>query len=229
MLEYIQRYDNGNETIDDSWNYLQTTLKCCGVDNYTNWENNQKFTNGTLLPESCCDKSSSCTTEATYNKYNTKGCLEEILKQYDYRGMAIGIGVAIISIVILWKIFNPWAKARDIGYPNDFFLIMLSVVVILILLIFLLLTAPILICVFWYQIYKNGKRSDVLQPKHRPWLHHLPLVHLSQQTFMNSNADNQVCIYLISYLYFGFHISDRVFFLQFFKGSNKFYNHSRRI
>ena len=225
MLEYIQRYDNGNETIDDSWNYLQTTLKCCGVDNYTNWENNQKFTDGTLLPESCCDKSSSCTIEATYNKYNTKGCLEEILRQYDYRGMAIGIGVTIISIVILWKIFNPWAKARDIGYPNDFFLIMLSVVVILILLIFLLLTAPILICVFWYQIYKNGKRSDVLQPKHRPWLHHLPLVHLSQQTFMTSNADNQVCIYIISYLYFGNHISDKVFFLQFFKGSTKFYNH----
>ena len=98
MQEYIERYDNGNETIDDSWNYLQTTLKCCGVDNYTNWENNQKFTNGTLLPESCCDKSSSCTTEATYNKYNTKGCLEEILRKY-------GIIQEIIEILI-WDILG---------------------------------------------------------------------------------------------------------------------------
>ena len=205
MLDYIQNYDNEKETIDESWNNLQKTLKCCGVDNYTNWQNNKKFTDGMLLPESCCDKfrmnkSSDCTPKETYNKYNTNGCLEEILRQYDYRGMAIGIGVTIISIIILWKIFNPWAKARDIGYPNDFFLIMLSVVVILILLIILLLTAPILICVFWYQIYKNGKRKDVLQPMHRPWLHHLPLVHLSQQTFMTSNAGLQVS--MVALLYF---------------------------
>ena len=213
MLDYIQNYDNENKTIDESWNNLQKTLKCCGVDNYTNWGNIQKFSNGTLLPESCCDKSSSCATQATYNKYNTKGCLEEILRQYDYRGMAIGIGVTIISIVILWKIFNPWAKARDIGYPNDFFLIMLSVVVILILLIILLLTAPILICVFWYQIYKNGKRKDVLQPMHRPWLHDLTLVHLSQQTFMTSNAGLQVSMHY--YLFIMIFILLTVFFTIF--------------
>ena len=202
MFEYVQNYGKENENIFDSWNALQRSLKCCGVDNYTNWENNEKFTDGRVLPASSCEKSHvmDCTPEEMYDKNNTKGCLQEILRN-DYQSLAIGIGVTIISIIILWKIFNTWDKARNIGYPNDFLLIMLTFMVLLNLVIILLLTAPILVCVFWYQIYKNGKRSDVLQPMYRPWLHQLPLIHLSHSPQrMNSDADIQVCIFCFIYI-----------------------------
>ena len=54
MKEGMQHYDEeGYQGVTDSWNQIQNELKCCGVNNYTDWKNTN-FSQGTDVPDDCC-------------------------------------------------------------------------------------------------------------------------------------------------------------------------------
>lgn len=69
------------------WDVLQTTLDCCGVNNYTDW--------GETKPASCCvDK---CDTQKP--KYRQKGCLEMMKTLFEDNFLTTGISVIVLCIV----------------------------------------------------------------------------------------------------------------------------------
>lgn len=51
---YTQSTENG-DAITVAWDSLQVSLHCCGVDNYTDYQNNDAWAKGDkIIPESCC-------------------------------------------------------------------------------------------------------------------------------------------------------------------------------
>jgi len=103
--------DYGNDTkagITKSWDVAQIDFECCGVHNYTEWE--EKF--GTNeVPDSCCrpefQDNEGCgknIDKATANDkiYADKGCLNEFEQWVEdniYMVGGVGIGLAFVQVV----------------------------------------------------------------------------------------------------------------------------------
>jgi len=79
--------DNPSGTLFwNAWNHLQTNLKCCGADNYTNWFYSPQWRNRRFVPDSCCNislfntvegSSLNCGKSETNNKlFYEQGCGE---------------------------------------------------------------------------------------------------------------------------------------------------------
>lgn len=76
----------GNSTYTEAWNFAQKTLKCCGVNNSTDW--------GTRVPESCCD--GICQTPPKYFK---QGCFETLKNFFEENFLSTGIAVIVLCII----------------------------------------------------------------------------------------------------------------------------------
>jgi len=65
MLAGMARY-NGSEAIGITlaWDNMQQELKCCGVNNYTDWRNSTILGETEAVPDSCCIKK---TTDCGFN------------------------------------------------------------------------------------------------------------------------------------------------------------------
>ncbi|XP_055339469.1 CD63 antigen-like [Paramacrobiotus metropolitanus] len=116
MRTSLARY---NASLDEkAWNDTQTTLKCCGVDEWHDWLNrNSSRVNGTItgpkVPESCCKQPASCDTSTVNLQQNCvppgdhcpiyqTGCYKQLREQLESSiGIigGVGIGVAFIQIV----------------------------------------------------------------------------------------------------------------------------------
>ncbi|CAL8143339.1 unnamed protein product [Orchesella dallaii] len=86
-----------NESVQ-FWDYLQSNLKCCGVNNYTDWRSASQAPAFGFIPESCCkpsvdhDDARNCTRFITRDKVKdaalvgefiyVNGCLDEYFKYY---------------------------------------------------------------------------------------------------------------------------------------------------
>lgn len=55
----IQNYTN--EKYTHSVDIIQSELKCCGVDNYTDWEDTAYYLKNETVPTSCCKNKTQCT------------------------------------------------------------------------------------------------------------------------------------------------------------------------
>ncbi|GBP88741.1 Tetraspanin-7 [Eumeta japonica] len=71
-----------------NFDFTQSTLHCCGVNNYTDWLSRQK-----LIPLSCCVESNQC-VPANYNQIYNRGCYDVIVEHVN-SNMNLIIGVAI--------------------------------------------------------------------------------------------------------------------------------------
>jgi len=82
---------------DNTWDNLQDTLRCCGVDGASDWSTNPTHSGGNTLPDSCCNPSASgCTTSST--TLNTKGCYTTMSRYYIIIGV-VGIVLGLIQII----------------------------------------------------------------------------------------------------------------------------------
>ncbi|XP_053336686.1 leukocyte surface antigen CD53 [Clarias gariepinus] len=80
-----------NSTID--WEIIQKTFKCCGVNNYTDW--NPK------IPGACCE------TPPCQGKAWTTGCYSKLKQWFESNLLGTGIGVIIVcSIEVLAMCFS---------------------------------------------------------------------------------------------------------------------------
>jgi len=52
MQHYNETYSVG---VTDAWDRMQQDLHCCGITNYTDWQNNTWFEHNNDVPESCCN------------------------------------------------------------------------------------------------------------------------------------------------------------------------------
>ncbi|CAJ0583916.1 unnamed protein product, partial [Mesorhabditis spiculigera] len=63
-----------------SWNYLQKSLHCCGIDGYEDWYYNARWPTGQFVPDSCCDESFFDFRESDY-----RGCGRLAFQDYVYK------------------------------------------------------------------------------------------------------------------------------------------------
>ena len=66
LIDGLKKYGKDeNQGTTESWNLLQIQFKCCGVQNYTDWESVESFNSTSSVPNSCC------TEEAKNENTNT--------------------------------------------------------------------------------------------------------------------------------------------------------------
>lgn len=103
MGKSMEKYDSVQE-VTKTWDTMQSKLKCCGSDNYKDWE---KFSK---VPESCCIESSTgCSADVlsdeakAKNKIYTEGCVSKILSdvkiKYVVYAAAVIAGVELLGIM----------------------------------------------------------------------------------------------------------------------------------
>ncbi|KAJ8949023.1 hypothetical protein NQ318_005197 [Aromia moschata] len=125
LAKYYTHSENG-DAITLAWDSLQTSLHCCGVDNYTDYQSNEAWARGDkIIPESCCvlDDSkkpltSGCTTSPSdVNSYYMKGCYKAVMN-WVMTHLNVVIGVAIgFGLIEILGIFLSFCLAKSInGY-----------------------------------------------------------------------------------------------------------------
>lgn len=125
----MKDYGMENKTdITKAWNVAQSSLECCGVNNYTDWHS-VRMQLTPLIPESCCRNGSfpDCTaaiTNATYKDETfvksyiyTSGCLPKVVADIAISRIGtIGIVLAVIELVgVIFACF----MARSIRYSYE--------------------------------------------------------------------------------------------------------------
>ncbi|XP_052448948.1 leukocyte surface antigen CD53 [Carassius gibelio] len=73
-----------NTTIDDDWDKVQRTFKCCGISNHTQW--------GTIVPESCNNPEKN-------PQYWPDGCFTKLKDTFEKNLLNTGVGVIVICII----------------------------------------------------------------------------------------------------------------------------------
>nr|CBJ56262.1 leukocyte surface antigen CD53 [Dicentrarchus labrax] len=80
-------HSNSTDGIKSDWDLVQEQLKCCGVNNVTDWGDNN-------VPSSCCEK-----CDITPQKYWEKGCLLTLKNLFEENFLTTGISVIVLCIV----------------------------------------------------------------------------------------------------------------------------------
>jgi len=86
--------DFSQENIRNAINKLQEDYKCCGANNYTDWN---EVPNAPKYPGSCCQKPAEICREDEVR--NVKGCVQAI--EDEINSSLIGIGGVAIAIVLI--------------------------------------------------------------------------------------------------------------------------------
>lgn len=95
-----------------AWNEVQTEFKCCGINNYTDWHGNPKYSNNTDLPNSCC-----ANPPCNDGNHFGPGCYKafvDYLEDHVYYVGAVGIAFAVIQVSL--KCSTCIAVMEDIKY-----------------------------------------------------------------------------------------------------------------
>jgi len=88
----------GYEGVTETWDGTQNTLKCCGVNNSTDWSSSSSSFSSNL-PDSCCDQIP-CNTDNTYKD----GCLQvvdKLLMKNIHFVAAAAIGLAFLQLLLI--------------------------------------------------------------------------------------------------------------------------------
>nr|CAH7764996.1 unnamed protein product [Callosobruchus chinensis] len=126
LITSLSHYKSATEDTDavtQAWDQLQMNLKCCGVNNYTDYAQNQGLRNATkVMPESCCilndDKSpvsDTCTTSPNEsNSYYMRGCYSSVVGLLK-NNLEIVIGIAAgLAVIEILGIFLSFCLAKNI-------------------------------------------------------------------------------------------------------------------
>ncbi|ESO09549.1 hypothetical protein HELRODRAFT_185361 [Helobdella robusta] len=115
MRETIPKYDlsNHEQGIGFTWDKLQKTLKCCGVQIISDWyDGNSQMEYLQTVPDSCCIEPSvgcgkvgnhSLTSEYVKDTYNIQGCAPALkMKFKDNEIIIIGVisGLAVLKLIM---------------------------------------------------------------------------------------------------------------------------------
>ncbi|XP_070795695.1 tetraspanin-1 [Pituophis catenifer annectens] len=94
--------------LTEAWNITMTKLNCCGLSNYTDFDDSYFYKNSkNLYPEQCCNSSSLSLSASTCNRtvaesFAVKGCFDQMLTEIRKNaavvgGVAAGIGALEIG------------------------------------------------------------------------------------------------------------------------------------
>ena len=116
---------SGHDGVTKSWDSIQQKFECCGLENYTDWQN-MAFQNGDVnkAPDSCCRKEARNCGEgqltAESDKIYRSGCYDnfkEMVKKNIYLVGAAGIGIALFQLI---SIIVACVLGRRLGFKYQF-------------------------------------------------------------------------------------------------------------
>jgi len=123
MVESLKNYgDDDHKGVTETWDIMQSDFKCCGVDNYTDWEGKPHFTTGDV-PDTCCKvPTNGCGKGAaeSLDKIYTTGCFV-MFENYivDNAAAAAGVGVGVI-VLLFMGVCVSCCVARGLASKNSY-------------------------------------------------------------------------------------------------------------
>ncbi|XP_072051311.1 tetraspanin-3-like [Amphiura filiformis] len=126
MTQAINSY-NDEDNVQESWDYMQETLHCCGVHNYTDWEKTpwgQVPEHKNQVPDSCCKElTENCGKDLSKDNIYHKGCykmLYDDVKEYLAWIIATAILFALVQIFgLVCTCVRLWGKKKGGSSPYE--------------------------------------------------------------------------------------------------------------
>ena len=108
MVYYEPQYNQTSDhsVISTSWNELQISMKCCGVNKYTDWDRNPSLNETNSVPITCCKElKKDCGVgklkEKEASDIFTDGCLENFFDVVSENKNGVIIAFSIIFVAQL--------------------------------------------------------------------------------------------------------------------------------
>lgn len=123
-LEKFYNSTDSQDAVTLAWDTLQINLKCCGVDNYEDYQQNQVWKQQSyVIPPSCCALSldnkpldPTCTTSPNEaNSYYKTGCYQKIIDWLMLNLNLIIIIAAVLGLVEIIGILFAFCLAKSIN------------------------------------------------------------------------------------------------------------------
>ncbi|NXA95646.1 TSN1 protein, partial [Melanocharis versteri] len=94
-----ENYGEDN-TFTKIWNTTMTEVHCCGLNNYTDFNNSKFYEKKNGYPEQCCDERNTCNSTVAAERA-VKGCFKQILEEIRTNaGVAGGVAAGIAALEI---------------------------------------------------------------------------------------------------------------------------------
>jgi len=124
MADSLKNYnEEEHKGVTETWNIMQSDFKCCGVNNFTDWEGTPAFTNTGDVPDTCCKeftegcgKGAGQSTDEIY----TTGCFV-LFENFILSNAAAAAGVGVGVIVLLFLgVCVSCCVARGLASKNSY-------------------------------------------------------------------------------------------------------------
>ncbi|NXX81423.1 TSN9 protein, partial [Urocolius indicus] len=105
LKEGMKLYNSENNVgLKNAWNIIQAEMKCCGVNDFTDW---YPVLGENTVPDRCCtENSQDCGRNSTELVWKT-GCYEKVMTWFDDNKHVLGsIGMCILIMQILGMAFS---------------------------------------------------------------------------------------------------------------------------
>ncbi|NXG22693.1 TSN9 protein, partial [Grallaria varia] len=105
LREGMKLYNSENNVgLKNAWNIIQAEMKCCGVNDYTDW---YPVLGEKIVPDRCCmENSQDCGRNSTDGVWKT-GCYDRVMTWFDENKHVLGsIGMCILIMQILGMAFS---------------------------------------------------------------------------------------------------------------------------
>ncbi|RLW05755.1 hypothetical protein DV515_00004784 [Chloebia gouldiae] len=89
-----------NDTFTEIWNVTMTEVHCCGLNNYTDFNNSYFYETHQGYPKQCCDMRNTCNSTVAA-EMAVEGCFKQILEEIRTNaGVAGGVAAGIAALEI---------------------------------------------------------------------------------------------------------------------------------
>ncbi|PIO15987.1 Tetraspanin-1 [Aquarana catesbeiana] len=119
LIPVLQKDYGSNQEVTKTWNATMTKLKCCALDNYTDFTNSDYVKTKGFYPQQCCNSTITNTAVCTVSdaaRANVKGCYEQILHLFKRNAAVVGgiaagitaleLAAMVVSMYLYCKIDN---------------------------------------------------------------------------------------------------------------------------
>ncbi|KAL7644501.1 UNVERIFIED_CONTAM: hypothetical protein RMT77_005333 [Armadillidium vulgare] len=113
MTKSLREYNpNRDSPITKAWDDAQRAMKCCGIDQRSDWSQNPNFRSRERVPRSCCKLGENgeplgCTSSPTNFNSFEKGCYS-VTKEFvmDHAKYIGGAGIAVALLMVLGLVLS---------------------------------------------------------------------------------------------------------------------------